>query len=318
MGYSYKEEIRETRRGFLGGSDFPMFVKIDNMGQVPESCKERLAIVKGLYKKENDFATEAMRIGDEIENKIFDILKSQDERWESNPRIESKKFKRNNVNLLCHPDFMLVDKEKRMVIFIECKATKDSIEKTRKNYNGQLYIENILGKEYTESIGGRGWRFNLKLCHYNPNTYDGSIISENIETAVVRFGKSPFNIAKCMDLIDNYLEDLTEYYRDDITEEYLPVEVKNKFDSVSLVLRDIKEKENQVEEFKKKMFDFMTEKNIKSVKTCNFTLTRVDEADKLSFDSIKFKEDHKYLYKKYQKKSKKKGFVLLKLKENKI
>jgi hypothetical protein len=312
--YNYKEEIRDTRKGYLGGSDFQMFSKINSLGKVPESCKERLAIVKGLYKKENDFSTEAMRIGDEVENKIFDILKSQDERWESNPRIESKKFKRNNVNLLCHPDFMLVDNDKKIVIFIECKATKDSLEKTRKNYNGQLYIENILGKEYTESIGGRGWRFNLKLCHYNPENYDGSIVDENIETAVVRFGKPPFNIAKCMDMIDDYLGDMTEYYRDDITEEYLPIEIKNKFDAVAGVLREIKDREIQVEEFKKKMFAFMTEKNIKSVKTENFTLTRIDETEINSFDGSRFKDEHRTLYKKYLKKITKKGYAVLKLK----
>jgi hypothetical protein len=293
-----------------------MFSKIDSLGKVPESCKERLAIVKGLYKKENDFSTDAMRIGDEIENQIFDLLKSQDDRWESNPRIESKKFKRKNVNLLCHPDFMLVDNDKKIVIFIECKATKDSLEKTRKNYNGQLYIENILGKEYTESIGGRGWRFNLKLCHYNPENYDGSIVDEKIETAVVRFGKPPFNIAKCMDLIDDYLEDVTEYYREDIEQKYLPEEVKQKFDIINTYVREIKEREDKVKEFKEKMFKFMDEKNIKSIKTDVFTLTKVEPTETVTFDKKRFEDEHKTLYKKYLKKSNKKGYALLKLKEN--
>jgi len=315
--YEYKEEIINSRLGYLGGSDYSIFSKVEAQGQVPESCKERLAICKGLYKKENKFSTQAMQLGDDIENNIFDMLHSADERWQSNPRIESKKFKRNNIGLLCHPDFILVDEDKKLVTFVECKATKDSFSKTRKTYNGQLYIENILGKEYTEQMDGSGWRFNLKLCHYDTSDYIGEFNPDKIEMSVIRFGRPPFNISKCMDIIDKYMEELTEYYREEITQEYLPQKVQEKFDAINSYLREIKEKEDTIKEFKDKMFEFMLQKNIKAIKTDSFTLSRVDECDSRSFDTSSFKEDHKTLYNKYIKVSRKKGYARLVLKGEK-
>ena len=122
--FKYKEEIISSRVGFLGGSDGNLLYSVANLGKIPESAKERLAICKGIYSKEDDFKTESMAIGDELENKIFDMLQSQDERWKSNERIESKKYKRQNVGLLVHIDFMLKDDNKKTVTFVECKATK--------------------------------------------------------------------------------------------------------------------------------------------------------------------------------------------------
>ena len=106
--FKYKEEIISSRVGFLGGSDGNLLSSVASLEKIPDSAKERLAICKGIYSKEDDFKTESMAIGDELENKIFDMLQSQDERWKSNERIESKKYKRNNVGLLVHIDSMLL------------------------------------------------------------------------------------------------------------------------------------------------------------------------------------------------------------------
>ena len=159
--FKYKEEIISSRVGFLGGSDGNLLSSVsnmDNLEKLSESPKERLAICKGIYSKEDDFKTEAMAIGDDVENKIFDMLKISIPEWKSNERIESKKFKRKNVGLLVHIDYMLKDEVNKTVIFVECKATKSSFEETRHKYSNQLYIEDILGKEYTQSLG-KGWRF---------------------------------------------------------------------------------------------------------------------------------------------------------------
>ena len=62
----------------------------------------------------------------------------------------------------------------------------------------------------------------------------------------------------------------------------------------------------------------MDEKDIKSIKTDVFTLTKVEPTETITFDKKKFEEDHKTLYKKYLKKSNKKGYALLKLKGDNI
>ena len=314
--FKYKEEIISSRVGFLGGSDGNLLSSIAKLENIPESAKERLAICKGIYSKEDDFKTESMAIGDELENKIFDMLQSQDERWKSNERIESKKYKRNNVGLLVHIDFMLKDDDKKTVTFVECKATKKNIKETRYTYSNQLYIENVLGKEYTKSLG-KGWRFCLKLCHYDNNDYDGVLDLDKLSLTNVRFCSGQFDIAKAMDLIDNYLENLTEYYRDDIDANYLPSDVQSQIETMSNYLVQIDDMNGKVNKFKEKMYVFMLKKGIKSIKNDLFSITLVNESETISFDSKKFESEHKVLYKKYLKKGKRKGYAAFKLKNNK-
>ena len=314
--FKYKEEIISSRVGFLGGSDGNLLSNVAKSEKIPDSAKERLAICKGLYSKDTDFKTEAMGIGDELENKIFEMLQSQDERWKSNERIESKKYKRNNVGLLVHIDFMLKDEAKKTITFVECKATKKDIKETRYTYANQLYIENILGKEYTQSLG-KGWKFCLKLCHYDTNGYDGILNLDKLSITNVRFCSGQFDVAKAMNIVDSYLETLTEYYRDDIDANYLPSKIQEQIETVSNYLSQIDDMNIKVDEFKKKMYDFMLEKNIKSIKNDLFSITLVNETETISFDSKKFESEHKILYRKYLKKGKRNGYATFKLKKNK-
>ncbi len=314
--FKYKEEIISSRVGFLGGSDGNLLSSVASLEKIPESAKERLAICKGIYSKEEDIKTVAMGVGDELENKIFDMLQSQDERWKSNERIESKKYKRDNVGLLVHIDFMLKDDDKKTVTFVECKATKKDIKETRYTYSNQLYIENVLGKEYTQSLG-KGWRFCLKLCHYDTNDYDGVLDPDKLSLTNVRFCSGQFDIAKAMDIIDGYLENLTEYYRDDIDANYLPSDVQSQIETMSNYLVQIDDMNGRVNKFKEKMYDFMLKKGIKSIKNDLFSITLVNESETISFDSKKFESEHKILYKKYLKKGKRKGYATFKLKNNK-
>ena len=175
----------------------------------------------------------------------------------------SKKYKRNNVGLLVHIDFMLKDDDKKTVTFVECKATKKDIKETRYTYSNQLYIENVLGKEYTQSLG-KGWRFCLKLCHYVTNDYDGVLDLDKLSLTNVRFCSGQFDIAKAMDLIDNYLENLTEYYRDDIDANYLPSDVQSQIETMSNYLVQIDDMNGKVNKFKEKMYDFMLKKGMGS------------------------------------------------------
>jgi len=313
MEYEYKNDIIETHKKGLGASDATLLAKIDNLGKVPHSADERLAIIKGLYQKEDCFKTAAMQNGDDLENKIFEMLHSQDERWISNPYIESKRYSRKNCLLFCHIDFMLVDEQNKMVTFIECKATKFGIESSEDKYRCQLFVENELGKEYAKNLG-RDWNFNLKICHYDTENYDGVFNPDLIALKTLRFGRHPFNIARAMNLVDDYLEAMTEYYRDDIDGDMLPDPIKEEVQAVTNFLMEIKEREAKVAAFKSRMFDFMVEKNIKSIKNDAFSITRVDATTATQFDSKAFAVDHKGLYKKYLKSNDKKGYAKITIK----
>ena len=89
------------------------------------------------------------------------------------------------------------------------------------------------------------------------------------------------------------------------------------------ILKEIKERETKVEEFKAKLYDFLVDKEIKSIKNDEFTITRVDPSESHSFDAKKFLDDYaakyprkvKKLVKEFDKCIKKKGYAKITVKK---
>lgn len=318
--YDYKDEIISSRVGALGGSDGKVLAAIANNGCVQRGQVERLAIAKGLYERPN-ITNLAMQYGDFIENMIYDSLVQVDERWESNKCFRSQKYGREGLGLLVHIDFSLFDesRDKPLLLWVECKATTTDIEQTYKDYKEQLYVEYVLGKELAEQLGAD---FKLELCHY-----DASVMFEDefqlqfafdpdkISRKKVIFKKPVFDIASGMDIAAQYVSEMTEYKREEIDWDYLPAEVQEQMKQVNNILVSIKEKQDSIEEFKSRFYDFLCKNEIKSVKTPYFTISRVDEAISMQFDKVKFASEHPELVAEYQKGVKKKGYVLIKTKE---
>jgi hypothetical protein len=318
--YGYKDEIISSRVGNLGGSDARILAAIAKNGCVQRAQVERLAIAKGLYERPN-ITNIAMQYGDFIENMIYDSLVQVDERWESNKCFRSQKYGREGLGLLVHIDFSLFDesRDKPLLLWVECKATTTDIEQTYKDYKEQLYVEYVLGKELAEQLGAD---FKLELCHY-----DASVMFEDefqlqfafdpdkISRKKVIFKKPVFDIASGMDIAAQYVSEMTEYKREEIDWDYLPAEVQEQMKQVNNILVSIKEKQDSIEEFKSRFYDFLCKNEIKSVKTPYFTISRVDEAISMQFDKVKFASEHPELVAEYQKEVKKKGYVLIKTKE---
>ena len=318
--YGYKDEIISSRVGNLGGSDARILAAIAKNGCVQRAQVERLAIAKGLYERPN-ITNIAMQYGDFIENMIYDSLVQVDERWESNKCFRSQKYGREGLGLLVHIDFSLFDesRDKPLLLWVECKATTTDIEQTYKDYKEQLYVEYVLGKELAEQLGAD---FKLELCHY-----DASVMFEDefqlqfafdpdkISRKKVIFKKPVFDISSGMDIATQYVSEMTEYKREEIDWDYLPAEVQEQMKQVNNILVSIKEKQDSIEEFKSRFYDFLCKNEIKSVKTPYFTISRVDEAISMQFDKVKFASEHPELVAEYQKEVKKKGYVLIKTKE---
>ena len=318
--YGYKDEIISSRVGNLGGSDARILAAIAKNGCVQRAQVERLAIAKGLYERPN-ITNIAMQYGDFIENMIYDSLVQVDERWESNKCFRSQKYGREGLGLLVHIDFSLFDesRDKPLLLWVECKAATTDIEQTYKDYKEQLYVEYVLGKELAEQLGAD---FKLELCHY-----DASVMFEDefqlqfafdpdkISRKKVIFKKPVFDISSGMDIAAQYVSEMTEYKREEIDWDYLPAEVQEQMKQVNNILVSIKEKQDSIEEFKSRFYDFLCKNEIKSVKTPYFTISRVDEAISMQFDKVKFASEHPELVAEYQKEVKKKGYVLIKTKE---
>lgn len=320
--YEHKTEIISSRVGCLGASDANMIASIAMSESVPNSAKRRLAIVKGLVEPEDSISSAAMRLGDDIEMAIYESLHEQDERWQSNYRLESKKYSRPNVKLIAHIDFFLKDDEKKIIRMVECKATKSTTRETRDNYKNQLYVQYLLGRELVCKLG-RGWKLQIELCHYCTATHV-EFDPENITIKRVKFNEQPFDIETGMNIIDAYLATFDCWYDDDeIDADMLPVNIKQQFDLVTQTLHEIEEKEKEVDEFKKRLYDFFLQRGIKSVKNGEFSITLVEPTTSISFDHKAFLSDyeqqHPTLYKrlraKYNKTVNRKGYVKISVKK---
>lgn len=324
--YDYKQEIIDTRKGCLGSSDGRVLSQISTLGYVPKSAYKRMAVLKSLIEHKDIPQNDAIRFGDYIENAIFNHLHSQDPRWESNVLLESKKYSLPNVKLISHPDFYKIDHAKKEILIGECKATKYNVQQTRATYEAQLYIHYVLGREVASKLGD-DWKVKLYLVHYST---DGLDLENGIEfdpsrltVHQVYFSTMYFDVMRGMNLVNDFLETFTEYYEgDEIDANLLPTNVKSQFDDVAAMLEEIKERELKVEEFKQRLYQFMVDKDIKSIKNDVFSITRVDPTVSKSFDAKKYVAD---LIKKYPRKSKKiiadytketkrKGYAVIKIK----
>lgn len=326
---NYKEEIEQTRIGSLGSSDANIIAYAANNGAVNKAARKRLAIAKGLIPFTPIPTTEAMRLGDAVEMAIYEHLHSTEgmDELQSNPMWQSAIYSRSNIRLISHPDMVRKDDEKRTIYVYEVKASKYETKTVLERYMAQLYVHYCLAKEIARPIR---YRVKVYLVHYNTDgigsVNDFIFDQDRITLKEVRFKNPYFDLKLGMDVINKFLENFTEYYEgDEIDADFLPANVKNEFDAITLVIREIKERELKVEEFKKRLYNFLVEKNIKAIKNEVFSITRVDGGEVSSFNAKAFMEDYetqhprlaKKLKEKYRKITKRKGYCSIKLNENK-
>lgn len=327
--YEHKQDIINTRKGCLGGSDAATLAQIANLGIVPKSAYKRMALCKGLIEPQDNFASRAMQYGDYVENTVFELLsKETDKELQSNPLWVSERYSEKNVKLICHPDIAYEDEDKQTIFVYECKATKDDLEMTRHKYRAQMYIENLLAKERAAQKGKR-WKVKSFLVHYDTNGLnleDGfSFDTDRLTVKPVNFPNPVFDVKKAMLIVNNFLATFDVYYEgDEIDYNYLPSNVKKQFDLISSTLAEIKARETLVNDFKSKLYEFLQDKGIKSIKSDSFSVTLVNPAESVSVDykalfaqEIESKRPRaaKKLKEKYKKTTRRNGFVVIKIKE---
>lgn len=321
----YKQDIRQTRIGSLGGSDGNLLSQVASLGYVPQSAYKRMAVMNGLIEKE-DIVTRVMAFGDFIEQSIFESLSANNPNYISNPLWVSGKYSKDGCRLICHPDFVFYDEEKKVLKVWECKATKFDPKQTRDTYLNQLFIEWTIADEIVKAKG-EGWRVEIFLCHYNTDgvDMDGEFTFDPTRLSIhkLRIPSNLFDIDKAMQVVSDFASTFDYYTEDEeIDSQYLPEKVKQEFDTITNVLAEIKEREVKVEEFKRRLCDFMVEKNIKSIKNDAWNITLVNATESVSFDSKRFLSDltakhprkAKKLRKDYEKRTAKGAYVVIKLK----
>lgn len=327
----YKNEIRVTRCGALGSSDGKLIISVAENGVIPKSAYKRLAVCKGLIEQEDIPYTAAVRAGDELEMLVFEHLKANDDRYQSNPCWVSKKYSRKNVKLLTHPDIVLQDDENKVLNVYEVKCTKFTFEQTRDTYKAQLIIHWTIANEIAKELGG--YKVRLSLVHYSTEgmnledgfEFDPSRLTVKTLRNMEKLSKS-YRIAEAMDVIDNFLETFTEYYeKEEIDANLLPANVQSQFTEVAQFLREIKEREAKIDAFKAKLYDFLFERGIKKVACDDFSFTVVAPTQQVSIDyknlfaqEIEAKKPRvaRQLKEKYKKTTNKRGYVVIKTGNN--
>lgn len=325
----YKNQIRSSRCGALGSSDGKLIISVAENGIIPKSAYKRLAVCKGLIEQEDIPYTAAVRAGDELEMLVFEHLKSNDDRYQSNPCWVSEKYSRKNVKLLTHPDIVLQDDENKVLNVYEVKCTKFTFEQTRDTYKAQLIIHWVIANEIAKKLGG--YKVKLSLVHYSTEgmnledgfEFDPSRLTVKTLRNMEKLSKS-YHLSEAMDIVNDFLENFNEYYEgDEIESEYLPEKVKQEFNTITTILAEIKERETKVEEFKARLYEFMLSHDIKSIKNEDWGITRVDASESRQFDSKAFLSDyatkHPRAYKKlvrdFEKVVKRKGSVQIRVKK---
>lgn len=321
----YKIDVINTRKGCVGSSDAKMLAEIDRDGCVSNSMLKRLAVLKGFIEHE-EISSPAMKYGDFIEQKIYECLSDGDDKkyYSSNPCIVSDKYSRNNVKVIDHVDFFYKNDDKKLICMYECKASKYNTTIVRQLYKAQLYHHYLIGKELAEKLK---YKLKIYLVHYDTSGVDLEKPFEfdpsRMTVVNIKFKAQVFNMKKSIDILSAYLDTFTCYNAGDVIPfEYLPTRIQEQFNLIANVIREIKEKEAQVDEFKKKLYAFFEEKGIKNIKNDMFTITLFSPTESKSFDSKKYlsdlEEKHPRVYKKivkdYTKTTKKNGYVQIKLK----
>lgn len=316
----YKSEIAATRKGCLGGSDGNILERVASLGSVPKALYKRLAVVKGLIENDN-ITTKVMAFGDFIEQSIYSALAATNTNYQSNPMWVSGKYSRKDLKLICHPDYVLYDEDKKILNVYEMKATRFSVAQTRETYKNQLFIEWTLAKEII-AARGEGWKVNMFLCHYNTEGVDFDKAFEydpqRLTVHKLRMKDNLFDIAKAMDIMSDFLQTFDCYSEDEeIQARYLPEKVRAEFDAISNVLSEIKEREKTIDAFKAKMVEFMQKKGMKVIKSEEWSITLVEASESVQFDHKKFLSDFgdkhprkaKKLRKDYEKRVSKGAYV---------
>lgn len=322
----YKQEIINTRKGCMGGSDAKTLAQIVNLGYVPKSAYKRLAVVKGLIEQEEIPQTAEIAFGNYVEQQMFEYLKSQDERYESNPLWISEKYSRKNVKCIAHPDIVLKDEKKKTLYVYEVKASKKTTKDVRNTYIAQLFHENILAKEIAQKLG-RNWKVKSCLVHYMTEGIDlneeFAFDPERVVIKECKFNSSCFDIGLAMTMVSEFLETFEDYYSDDeVDASLLPEQVQETLNTISNILIEIKEREQRVNEFKDRLYKFLEEKQIKSIKSDTFSILRIDPTESVTFDYKKYLDDYarehpyaaKKLKAKYERRTFRKGYATFKLK----
>ncbi|GHT33924.1 hypothetical protein FACS189434_09200 [Bacteroidia bacterium] len=305
----HKQEIISTRTGGLGSSDAKMVAKIARNGCLNDADRHRIAIMLGLEEK-REFSTVQTEYGNEIEARIFDIIKERYPNAVSNPYYKSDALSQKyGFDIFNHIDYEV--ETETSLIWIENKATKKPILDTLNDYQRQFEWHGLLLSEKAEKIGKEPVLF---LSHYLVSDYDEIFDASKFQ--LIRshqtYKQSMLLFKRGFEVISEAIENFEYKKPEELYAECLPEPLQDKLQAVAGYINQITDAEKQIDKFKETMLGLMLENNVKSIRNEFFKITLTGEGVTTTFDKKTFEKENPELAAMYQKQSKRKAFITIK------
>lgn len=290
---THKNEIEVTRIGGFGGSDAKMIYKIGLKGlsALNNTDKKRIRVAKGIDEYVPVTMNEAMQRGHDFEDwyekQPFAPLADREEKLSCQLA--------NNFDTFFHADFSDCFDE---VWELKCVSNPDNAVR---DYYEQLQWQHMIGAKKlwlvvadSSQPFGRGVKM-PELIERNEQVIE-----------ILRNG---------IKLLDENWDNLDLNVGEDWTDEDLMPFEKMEVLQMTTYLMQIKEAEDEAERRKQRVFEFMRDNGIKSLKSELYTITYVPESTTSTLDKKKLFSEHPEIKESdYQKISPKKAFITVKLK----
>lgn len=287
--------VTNNRNLYVGGSDVPTILGLNKYKTQYELAQEKVGIVQSEFK-----GNEYTQYGNIMEPQIRDYINALNEvNFVPDTRVD------NDLGVRSNTDGHEIDHH----LILEIKTHGKN--PTLKVYEAQMQL-------YMYQFNCKyGW---LAL-YERPGDFDTEFDSDRLNIQEIE--RDDAYVQKILDAIETFWI-RCEFLKDnpEMTEQEFynagqnEVAVfANQVSKLELQLANFKELEKQYKDAKQKLHDAMEEYDIKKFETDVVTITRILPGERKSFDSTRFKKDHPDLADEYQKVSKTKGSVRIKVKE---
>ena len=288
---THKQEIEVTRVGGFGGSDANLFYRVGLRGlsALNNTDKKRIRVAKGIDEYKPIAMNDAMQRGHDFED-FYEMSESTS--LMSREVLFSADFAKN-FKTFFHADFA----DKLYVYELKCVQNPGNVEK---DYEAQLQWQAMVS----------GMKVCLVVCDSAGRFED---YNEPIE--IVRDENVISILKNGIRLLDENWETLDLNVGEEWSDSDLMPFEKNDIAVFTSYLQRIQQLEELAEESKEKVFQFMKDNNIKSLKSDSYTVTFIPESTTTSIDKKKlFTAYPKIKEQDYIKTSPKKAYITVKLK----
>ncbi|OYQ68293.1 YqaJ viral recombinase family protein [Aerococcus sp. 1KP-2016] len=284
--------VTENRNIYVGGSDVPVILGLSKYKNQYE-----LALEKTGLKKREYVSNPYIVFGNQLEPQIREYINAKNNmNFVVDTYIDEEKAIRSNVDG--------IDKEFNILLEIKTHG---------KNYDQRVY--EVQMQLYMAQIGcDAGWLALYERPSDFDTEFDASrLVIKEIERDDELINKIQSAIEtfwiRCEFLKDNPEMTETEYFSFGSELEAQLMELKSIAPQLLERKAQVKAFEEREKEIKEKLYEVMTQDDIKKIEAPFIMITRVLPSKQSRFDSKKFKEEHPDLYAAYVVESEKKGYV---------